>query len=69
MFGDNIQKRTGHTLREVFMNVGGFPQYNSHKNVKLHRLTNKHKVNVIGLMETNMNWRNSPVEHRFGETH
>ncbi len=52
----------------MFRIVGGLPHYNTHhKNVEFRQLTNNLEVNVLGYVETNLNWQKIPTEHRLGE--
>ncbi len=67
-FGDMIQEKAEHKTWLIFLNMRGLPYYNSlYKNMGAQQLTNNHNIDVLGLAETNLNWRKIPMEHRLGD--
>ncbi len=56
----------GQMLEIIFMDVDGLFQYNAHPmNVEVRTLTNVHEVELLGRVETNVNWMNMPAEYRL----
>ncbi len=45
------------------MNVGGLPYFNA----EIRWPTNNLEVDVLGLVETNINYQKIPADHRLGE--
>ncbi len=57
-YGDSPISKTEDTTSLVFMNIGGLLASNLHqKNSKISSLVRAHDIHILGLAETNLNWR------------
>ena len=56
-WGDNIERKSFHSIRLYFQNVHGLkPSANWYKWCDALSALHKHRVDIIGFAETNVNW-------------
>ena len=65
-WGDVFTRKKKNTLRVVFQNTGGFPlKRKPEKQDLFKRFAQENNVDVIGLAETNVCWKNLPINERI----
>ncbi len=67
-FVDPVPAKLKDTVQMFFMSVDCLPFFNRyHKNSKIHSLIHRHEVDIMGMAETIVNWKNIPFDYRLRE--
>ena len=67
-WGSSWQTKSQQSLRVGFCNIGGIGQTSKHiRNSQLHTMIDKHKIDIMGVAETNVNWKKSRQQDRLYE--
>ena len=69
VFGHHIRKKDCNSIRILFQNIGGlgdlFKDKEPEKLTRLKKFLIKHEIDVVGMAETNTDWRTLPIENNL----
>ena len=67
-WGGSWQTKSQQTLRVGFCNIGGIGQTRKHiRNSQLRNMIDKYKIDIMGVAETNVNWKKVQHQDRLYE--